>query len=203
VDRGENEGQERGTSADVSGENLGWVSTDMAARGLGVSPRTVRRMIERGTLQGKLEEAAITKSWLVSKDSLQRLQAQRQPRRRDVRRGSPEEPAPAAGMADALCAITERLEARAAAEAELRTRLDLTEKAASNLLDERNRLREELDSERQRLRLAQEEARRLRDKVNPQSANELRVRLFVGLMFLVSMAVAIAAVVVFSTSASS
>ena len=201
MDRGENEGQERGVSADVSAENLGWVSTDMAARGLGVSPRTVRRMIERGTLQGKLEEAGITKSWLVSKDSLQRLQAQRQPRRRDVRRGSPEEPA--AGMADALCEITERLEARAAAEAELRTRLDLTEKAASNLLDERNRLREELDSERQRLRLAQEEARRLREKVNPQSANELRVRLFVGLMFLVSMAVGIAAVVVFSTSAGS
>ena len=200
MDRGENEGQERGVSADVSAENLGWVSTDMAARGLGVSPRTVRRMIERGTLQGKLEEAGITKSWLVSKDSLQRLQAQRQPRRRDVRRGSPEEPA--AGMADALCEITERLEARAAAEAELRTRLDLTEKAASNLLDERNRLREELDSERQKLRLAQEEARRLREKVNPQSANELRVRLFVGLMFLVSMAVGIAAVVVFSTSAS-
>ena len=200
MDRGENEGQERGVSADVSAENLGWVSTDMAARGLGVSPRTVRRMIERGTLQGKLEEAGITKSWLVSKDSLQRLQAQRQPRRRDVRRGSPEEPA--AGMADALCEITERLEARAAAEAELRTRLDLTEKAASNLLDERKRLREELDSERQRLRLAQEEARRLREKVNPQSANELRVRLFVGLMFLVSMAVGIAAVVVFSTSAS-
>ena len=201
MDRGENEGQERGVSADVSAENLGWVSTDMAARGLGVSPRTVRRMIERGTLQGKLEEAGITKSWLVSKDSLQRLQAQRQPRRRDVRRGSPEEPA--AGMADALCEITERLEARAAAEAELRTRLDLTEKAASNLLDERKRLREELDSERQRLRLAQEEARRLREKVNPQSANELRVRLFVGLMFLVSMAVGIAAVVVFSTSAAS
>ena len=201
MDRGENEGQERGVSADVSAENLGWVSTDMAARGLGVSPRTVRRMIERGTLQGKLEEAGITKSWLVSKDSLQRLQAQRQPRRRDVRRGSPEEPA--AGMADALCEITERLEARAAAEAELRTRLDLTEKAASNLLDERNRLRGELDSERQRLRLAQEEARRLREKVNPQSANELRVRLFVGLMFLVSMAVGIAAVVVFSTSAGS
>ena len=200
MDRGENEGQERGVSADVSAENLGWVSTDMAARGLGVSPRTVRRMIERGTLQGKLEEAGITKSWLVSKDSLQRLQAQRQPRRRDVRRGSPEEPA--AGMADALCEITERLEARAAAEAELRTRLDLTEKAASNLLDERNRLRGELDSERQRLRLAQEEARRLREKVNPQSANELRVRLFVGLMFLVSMAVAIVAVVVFSTSPS-
>ncbi|MDQ3922167.1 MAG: helix-turn-helix domain-containing protein [Actinomycetota bacterium] len=201
MDRGENEGQERGVSADVSAENLGWVSTDMAARGLGVSPRSVRRMIERGTLQGKLEEAGITKSWLVSKDSLQRLQAQRQPRRRDVRRGSPEEPA--AGMADALCEITERLEARAAAEAELRTRLDLTEKAASNLLDERKRLREELDSERQRLRLAQEEARRLREKVNPQSANELRVRLFVGLMFLVSMAVGIAAVVVFSTSAGS
>jgi hypothetical protein len=201
LDRGENEGQERGVSADASAENLGWVSTDMAARGLGVSPRTVRRMIERGTLQGKLEEAGITKSWLVSKDSLQRLQAQRQPRRRDVRRGSPEEPA--AGMADALCEITERLEARAAAEAELRTRLDLTEKAASNLLDERKRLREELDSERQRLRLAQEEARRLREKVNPQSANELRVRLFVGLMFLVSMAVGIAAVVVFSTSAGS
>ena len=201
MDRGENEGQERGVSADVSAENLGWVSTDMAARGLGVSPRTVRRMIERGTLQGKLEEAGITKSWLVSKDSLQRLQAQRQPRRRDVRRGSPE--VPAAGMADALCEITERLEARAAAEAELRTRLDLTEKAASNLLDERKRLREELDSERQRLRLAQEEARRLREKVNPQSANELRVRLFVGLMFLVSMAVGIAAVVVFSTSAGS
>jgi chromosome segregation ATPase len=157
-------------------------------------------MIERGTLQGKLEEAGITKSWLVSKYSLQRLQAQRQPSRRDVRRGNPEEPAP--GMADALCEITERLEARAAAEAELRTRLDLTEKAASNLLDERNRLSEELDSERQRLRLAQEEARRLREKVNPQSANELRVRLFVGLVFLVSMAVGIAAVVVFSTSAS-
>ena len=200
MDRGENEGQESKTSADVSGENLGWVSTDMAARGLGVSPRTVRRMIERGTLQGKLEEAGITKSWLVSKDSLQRLQAQRQPRRRDVGRGSPEEPA--LGVADALCEITERLEARAAAEAELRTRLDLTEKAASNLLDERNRLREELDSERQRLRLAQEEARRLREKVNPQSANELRVRLFVGLMFLVSMAVAIAALVVLSTSTS-
>jgi hypothetical protein len=201
VDRGENEGQERRTSADVSGEKLGWVSTDTAARGLGVSPRTVRRMIERGTLQGRLEEEGITKSWLVSMDSLQRLQAQRQARGRGIHRGL-KEPDPAAGMADALCEITERLEARAAAEAELRTRLELTEKAASNLLDERNRLREELEAERQKLRLAQEEARRLREKVGPQSANELRVRLFVGLMFLVLMAVAIVAVVVFSTSAS-
>ena len=72
-----NDGQAWRTAADESAQSSGWVTTDVAAKALGVSPRTVRRYIDRGDLVGRVEEQGITKAWLVSIYSLQTLRDRR------------------------------------------------------------------------------------------------------------------------------
>ncbi len=79
-------GQQRPETADdggQSGGHEGWVSTDVAARALGVSPRTVRRMLEREELRGMLEKEGIGKAWLVDITSVQRLRDERPTTGRD------------------------------------------------------------------------------------------------------------------------
>jgi septal ring factor EnvC (AmiA/AmiB activator) len=71
-------------------------------------------------------------------------------------------------MADVFRELAARLESRAAEAAELRTRLELTERTQSTLEDERQQALEELSEERRR----REEAERERD--------ELRRRLGLG-----------------------
>src|SRR5918999_5132914 len=69
-------GQARTPSADTSGES-GWVTTDVAAKAVRVSPRTVRRYIERGELEAKPQGEGVRREWLVSVDSLHVLRALR------------------------------------------------------------------------------------------------------------------------------
>src|SRR5918998_4963325 len=78
-------GQDQRTRADTTAEGSGWVTTDVAAKALGVSPRTIRRFIDRGDLEGKLEEEGITKAWRVSIDSLHTLRDRREPEGQDHR----------------------------------------------------------------------------------------------------------------------
>jgi DNA topoisomerase VI subunit B len=119
-------------------QNSGWTTTAAAAKALGVSQRSVRLYIERGDLDGKLEQGTEKRVWLVSIDSINTLRAKR------GRSGiAPEEsPEIAESVPEAMRDLAVRLESRAAEAAELRTRLELTELTQSSVEEERNSLRE-------------------------------------------------------------
>ncbi len=136
----------------------GWVSTQQAARALGISPRTVRWHIEQGNLEAKPEGEGVRRSWLVSIDSLQAFRDARQaagemPR---GRRAPAEAAAIAAGSpGNAVRELADRLAEEAARAAEYRVRLELTEQAASTVraeLEEERRRREAAERERDELR---------------------------------------------------
>ena len=140
-----NEGSNEGSS--------GWVNTDVAAEALGVSARSVRNYILDGDLVARKEKEGINERYVVSVDSLHALRDQRkqegklQTRRR---RASRQPEATAGGAAevvrktavDMMRETLTSLEMHMAQNAELRVRLELTEKAESTL-------REELEQERQ------------------------------------------------------
>ena len=136
----------------------GWVSTQQAARALGISPRTVRWHIEQGNLEAKPEGEGVRRSWLVSIDSLQAFRDARQaageiPR---GRRASVEAAETAAGVpGNAVRELADRLAEEAARAAEYRVRLELTEQAASTV-------RAELEEERRRREAAERELDELR-----------------------------------------
>ncbi|MDP9479753.1 MAG: helix-turn-helix domain-containing protein [Actinomycetota bacterium] len=164
---GEAHGQTRTWIADLTAGS-GWVTTDVAARAVRVSPRTIRRLIERGELVAKQEGEGVEKRWLVSVDSLHILRASRfegadGPRgeRIDGRGGGHESIADtspdgiADGIADVVRELAVRLEERTAEAVEFRMRLELTEKTQSTLeeeLREERRRREEAERERDELR---------------------------------------------------
>src|ERR671916_2418322 len=136
----------------------GWVSTQQAARALGISPRTVRWHIEQGNLEAKPEGEGVKRTWLVSIDSLQAF--------RDTRRSAGDQPrsyrtanedvgTAAEGSGVAIRVLAERLEEAAARAAEYRVRLQLTEQAESTLraeLGEARWRREDAERERDELR---------------------------------------------------
>jgi hypothetical protein len=158
--RGVGEDRTRGPSrpadADGSGES-GWVTTEVAARAVRVSPRTIRRYIDQGRLKAKPQGEGVRREWLISVDSLHDLRASRTAEEvvPDTARGSDY----ADSLADVLRDLAARLETRAEEAAELRVRLELTERAQSTLADERRQAMQELEEERRR----REEAERERD----------------------------------------
>jgi chromosome segregation ATPase len=140
-----NEGSAEGSS--------GWVNTDVAAEALGVSARSVRNYILDGALVARKEKEGINERYFVSVDSLHALRDRRkregklQPRGRRASRQSEATGKDAAEMVkatavDMLRETLTSLEMHMAQNAELRTRLELTERAESTL-------REELERERQ------------------------------------------------------
>jgi chromosome segregation ATPase len=140
-----NEGREEGSS--------GWVNTAVAAEALGVSARTVRNYILDGALVARKEKEGINERYVVSVDSLYALRDQRKQQgklqARSRRASRPSEPT-AEGTAevvrktavDMMRETLTSLEMQMAHNAELRVRLELTERAESTL-------REELERERQ------------------------------------------------------
>jgi hypothetical protein len=140
----------RGNSAGESG----WVTTQVAAESLGVDPRTVRTYISRGILKAKVEGKGVEKAYSVDIDSLYAL--------RDARKSSGTGPrktraksADAEDFADLFRDLTAQVIERSSEAADLRARLQLTERAqstleeeATKLREERDRLREELEAER-------------------------------------------------------
>jgi DNA-binding XRE family transcriptional regulator len=147
----------------------GWTTTQAAARALGVSPRTIRLYIEKGELEGQLESGTDKRIWLVSIDSLNTLRA---------KRGTggivPEtDPEIAETVPEAMHDLALRLENRAAEAAELRTRLELTEKTYSTIEDERNRLIEHL-------KRTEEETEKLRQELENERSKSFWQRLFGG-----------------------
>jgi hypothetical protein len=106
-------GQSRPDLADLSSES-GWITTEVAAKAVRVSPRTIRRYIDQGKLEAKPQGEGVHRTWLVSVDSLHALRATR----------TFEEPSPrtdrtddadnvAASIADVLREMSARLERRA------------------------------------------------------------------------------------------
>ena len=147
----------------------GWTTTAAAARALNVSPRTVRLYIERGELEGMLDTSTDKRIWLVSIDSLNTLRS-----KRGTSGIVPEtNPEVAESIPEAMHDLAVRLETRAAEAAELRTRLELTEKTQSTIEEERNRLAESL-------RQAEEQAEILRKELAAERSKGFWKRLFGG-----------------------
>jgi hypothetical protein len=160
----------------------GWTTTDQAARSLGVSPRTVRRFIDRGQLEGRKVTEGIVETWEVSIDSLYALRDKRISEgqvRRNVPRKSVESQG-AADTTDYIRDLTDRLLRISSEAAELRTRLELTFKTESTLQEERDRLRQDWERERQERQEAQEEAQRLREELVAERSKGFWQRLFGG-----------------------
>jgi hypothetical protein len=149
-------GHSRPEDADPSAES-GWVATDVAARAVRVSPRTIRRYIDQGKLEAKPQGKGVRREWLVSVDSLLTLRASQTTEEDvpDIGRGGEY----ADSIADVLREMSVRLESRAEEAAELRVRLELTERAQSTLEDERGQALQELEEERRQ----REEAERQRE----------------------------------------
>jgi chromosome segregation ATPase len=199
--------------------NSGWVNTDVAAEALGVSSRSVRNYILNGALIARKEKEGINERYVVSVDSLYALRDRRkqegklQGNRRDTSRRS-ESPAESAAEAVRGTAVEMMRETLVSLEmyisqnADLRARLELTERAESTLREELERERQErveaqrragsLEEERseaqQRVaQLAQEhtrleeehsrleeEAERLKDELESERSKGFWARLFGG-----------------------
>jgi aminopeptidase N len=176
-------GQPRPDLADLSSES-GWITTEVAARAVRVSPRTIRRYIDQGKLEAKPQGEGVRREWLVSVDSLHALRASRtfgdvgsHPDRADL---ADESAANAPdSIADVLRDMAARLERRAEEAAELRVRLELTEQTQSTLEDERRRALEELAGERRR----REEVEQERDELHHWRAPWWLLALLVVLLF--------------------
>ena len=101
--------QSRPENADMTGLS-GWITTDVAARAVRLSPRTIRRYIDRGELKAKVEGEGVERRWLVDVDSLHALRAS-WPESEPVREVSGEaDMSPA--MADVIRELAARVEER-------------------------------------------------------------------------------------------
>jgi hypothetical protein len=134
------EDRTRGEDAGASG----WVTTQVAAEALGVDPRTVRTYISRGILKAKVEGEGVEKAYSVDIDSLYAL--------RDARKSSGKGPrkireksADAEDFAELIRDLTAQVVERSSEAADLRARLQLTERTQSSLEEEARALREERD----------------------------------------------------------
>ncbi len=183
---GEGDFTRRTPSADVDRlleSESGWTATDVAARALGVTPRTVRRLIDRGELEGRKVREGIVEAWEVSIDSLYTLRDKRKSEGQ-VRRNVPRSSVEGQDSTDVATAhvrdLTDRLVRLSAEVGELRGRLELTVRAESTLQEERDRLVGELEREREERREAREEAERLRLELEAERSKGFWRRLFGG-----------------------
>jgi Helix-turn-helix domain len=138
----------------------GWVTTQQAARALGISARTVRWHIDKGNLEAKTQGEGVKRTWLVSIDSLQKFRDSRQPTvdsPRDIRVSAKGAEIAPETLGNPIRELADRLAEEAARAAEYRVRLELTEQAQSTL-------EEELEAERRR----REDAERERDELAAQ-----------------------------------
>lgn len=146
----------------------GWINTKVAAEALGVDPRTVRAYIERGDLQARFEGEGVNKTYLVSIDSvyaLRDLRGHPRKKRRENRERSAGDFA-AEDLTGMIRELTAELVQRSTEAADLRARLELTERAESSLrealeqrLEIESVLREQVERERDELRAQQEALR--------------------------------------------
>ena len=164
VTRGEGAATNRGITAPS-----GWVTTQQAARSLGVSPRTVRWHIEHDNLEAKPQGEGVRRAWLVSIDSLQTFRDSRQRQAQspgDYRASEDSADIAAESSGNPIRELADRLVEEAARASEYRVRLELSEKAESTL-------REELAEERRRREEAERELAALREtQESPETVEE-------------------------------
>ena len=158
----------------------GWVTTQQAARALGISARTVRWHIERGNLEAKPEGEGVERIWRVSVDSLNAFRDTRQ-RQAQSPRGY-RAPVPSAEIAAespgiAIRELADRLVEEARRAEEARVRLELSERAQSTLeaeLAEERRRREVAERDREDAQRERDELRRrLEAPRGPEPPNEI------------------------------
>jgi hypothetical protein len=139
----------------------GWTTTKQAAKVLGVSRRSVQGYVRRGLLEAQEQGQGVSKTFLVSIDSLNALHDRRRSEASEAAKfaeasaDAVEEANQYTSAGEALRHAIERVEARTAEATELRIRLELTEQAQSTLheeLFEERRRREEAERERDALR---------------------------------------------------
>jgi helix-turn-helix protein len=146
----------------------GWVTTQQAARALGISPRTVRWHIEQGNLEAMPEGEGVKRAWLVSIDSLHAFRDSRQTTPampRDHRAPSGGADIAAESPGSAIRELADRLVEEAARASEFRVRLEIAERAQSSLEDDRRRALEGLAGERRRREGAERERDELRRRL--------------------------------------
>lgn len=159
----------------------GWTTTDVSAKALGVTPRTVRRLIDRGELEGRKAIEGIVETWEVSIDSLYALRDKRIAEgqvRHNVPKQSVQGQDATDITADHVRDLTDRIVRLSSEVGELRGRLELTVRAESTLQEERDHLRIELEREREERREAREEAERLRGELEAERSKGFWRRLF-------------------------
>jgi hypothetical protein len=146
--RGQSRTEDLGASA-----SSGWVTTEVAARSVRVSPRTIRRLIDRGELEARTEGEGVRRKWYVSVDSLHAFRVSQLGEDGSPRTVREEDLGD--GIADVIRDMSARLEDRTAEAVEMRTRFELTERTrstmeaeAERLREENERLRSELEAER-------------------------------------------------------
>jgi DNA-binding transcriptional MerR regulator len=144
-------------------EPSGWVNTKVAARALGVDPRTVRKYIKQGKLEAKVQGEGVEKTYLIPIASVHalRLRTAVRPCPDQVRESDPRESAGSAISEDLVVLVRElstEARNRSSEAAELRTRLELTEQAESS---RREALEQRIETER----LRREQAERERDEI--------------------------------------
>jgi hypothetical protein len=156
-------------------QDSGWVTTEVAAAALRVSPRTVREYIRSGDLVAKSEGEGVTKRWLVSIEAVQALRDKRSssgemPRiRRDSAVGGLFAAAKSVDIGELIATVRELEHRLGRAEA----RAELTERTESSLREDLERVREER-------RRHQEEAQRLREELEAERSKWFWRRLFGG-----------------------
>jgi hypothetical protein len=163
--------------------NSGWVNTGVAAEALGVSSRSVRNYILNGDLVARKEKEGISERYVVSVDSLYALRDRRKQEGKlqgTVRRTSRRSDSLAEGSTelvretavDMLRETLASLETYIAQNAELRARLELTERAESTL-------REELERERgqRHADVERERSERLQAQERAEQSEQERARL--------------------------
>ena len=161
--------------------HAGWVTTQVAARSLDISPRTVRWHIEQGHIEAKPQGEGVRRSWLVSIDSLQAFRdaRQRQGQSPGGYRGEQQSADIAAqSLGNPIRELADRLVEEASRASEFRVRLEISEKAESTLreeLAEERRRREEAERQREDMRRELEVLREAREspetvEVGPERA---------------------------------
>ncbi len=135
--------------------DFGWATTKVVARAARVNPRTVRRYIGRGKLEGKSQGERVNQRWLVSVDSLHALRASR-PDHADgpwTLRGNKASEGAADNPADVLRDMAARLGEGSGGRAAqdplgVTARTQSRVEEARGLRKERDGLRDELEAER-------------------------------------------------------
>lgn len=133
----------------------GWVTMDVAAKAVRVSPRTIRRLIDKGELEARAEGEGVRRKWYVSVDSLHTLRLSQLDEGVSPRTVREEDLGDS--FADVIQDMAARLEERTAEAVEMRTRFELTERTRSTMEEEAARLREE--NERLRSELEDERSK--------------------------------------------